>query len=112
MRADRYVDVLIHRRKSLDGQLISEEVDLIICADSEPARATSDIRRYDAASDGRDARRAQDHIPKIVVGKPIIRTAESEPFVIEGDRLVEEVESHAVGPVVLPLFCIEVVIGA
>ena len=84
----------------------------MIRGDDEPARTAPHVRGYDATPDSRDARRAENHISKIVVWESIVGAAQLERLFIKADCLIKKVQTHAVGPIVLPLLRIEVVVRA
>ena len=84
----------------------------MIRGDDEPIRTAPHVRGHDTTPDSRDARWAENHISKIVIWESIVGAAQLECLLIELDCLIEKVETHTVGPVVLSLLRIKVVVRA
>src|ERR1039458_6837046 len=87
-------------------------MDFVIRGDDEPIRTAPHVRGHDTTPDSRDARWAENHISKIVIWESIVGTAQLECLLIELDCLIEKVETHTVGSVVLSLLRIKAVVRA
>ena len=58
--------MLIHPRKSLDRQFVTEQMNLMVRRNDETARACSDIRGQDTTPNRCDARRTQHDVPEVM----------------------------------------------